>query len=272
MSALSGTSPPEPRLFLRTDGTVETYRAALPDGRDVVVKRLVPERAAADPVGARRFGREKRLAEVLRHPSLPCLIATGDGWMASERLEGCLLDSSRRGNLTVAGSVALLGALAGVLAHVHALGVVHRDIKPGHVMFRGKLPVLIDFGIAGLRCEDDPLAGSEFSGSPAWMAPEQIAGDPGGPEADTWALCALGLWLLTGVRPYFGPAQEVLARRRAGEQPRFEWERACEAAPRGLVELLRAGLGEAATRPTSAELSRLLAVRRSPVPEPDAVS
>lgn len=245
--------------------------AGLPDGREVVVKRLVPELAAADRLGARRFARETQLAAVLHHPSLPRLVAVGTGWMAIERLEAPLADPSRREQLAAQSAAALLHQLAETLAYVHAQGVIHRDIKPGHVMFRDDRPVLIDFGIAGLR-SDDALSGSELSGSPAWMAPEQIAGNPGGPEADVWALCALGLWLLTGVRPYSGAPQDVLARRLAGELPRFDWDRACRTAPRPLVELLRQGLGPAATRPTSAELARLLAVRRLPVPAPDAVS
>src|SRR5690606_31967477 len=126
------------------------------------------------------------------------------------------------------------------LAYLHARGIVHRDIKPAHVMFFGARPVLIDLGAAGLAGED-PLEGSEIVGSPAWMAPEQLSGAAPAPSADIWSLCAVMMWLLTGVRPFSGQADDVLRQRREGCEAAFgadEWRQPDEA----LARWLKAGL------------------------------
>ncbi len=250
-----GEGAPPVGEVLRGRGPALVYHSRIGEGTPVVVKRMVE---AQDSVARRRFERERRFAHLLPHPALPRLLAEGVDWIAFEALEDALPTPP----IAAAAVGALLCRLADALAYIHARGVVHRDVKPAHVLFRGETPVLIDFGIAGTPGDD--LQREELSGTPAWMAPEQLAGGPVGPEADLWSLTALGLFLLTGEKPYSGDAETVLRRRIAGEQPAFVIPDALEHDEPDLLHLLRAGLGEAAKRPSAADFVRLLAIRRSP--------
>ena len=255
--ATSGACAPAAVRLLRCSGAIGVYEAMLPDGDRCVVKRIDPEAAADDALSLRRFLREIHLAGVLRHPSLPRALAAGEDWIAFEFLDGSLADPAvarRHGDPDAART--LLHALAEVLAYVHARGIVHADIKPKNVMMRGPVPVLIDFGIAGLH-SDDPLAGTELVGTPAWMAPEQLAGATPGPEADIWSLSALGLWLLTGTSPYSGDSETILGKRRENAAPEFDLAAAPQCDP-ALLTMLGQGLGPPGSRPTSAGLARAL--------------
>ena len=243
---------PDVGAVLRGSGPVLVYRSVV--GEPIVVKRLT---GMDDVIARQRFERERRLARLLMHPSLPRLVAEGDDWIAFEALENRLDGPVAHSADTVR---AWLAPLADALAFIHARGIVHRDIKPAHVQFRYETPVLIDFGIAGTP--DDDLQQAEFSGTPAWMAPEQLFGEPVGPAADIWSFAALGLFLLTGEKPYAGDAETVLRLRLAGEAPGFAIPAALERDDPVLAGLLKAGLGPAAGRPAAAEFARFLTVRR----------
>lgn len=245
--------------MLRADGPVQVYRSKTDDGTPVVVKRLTGA-AIGDVAATRRFERERRFGHLLIHPSLPRLVAEGDGWIAFEALERGLSEpgiAERYGNPVAVRM--LLWHLADALAFVHARGIVHRDVKPAHVLFRDQTPVLVDFGVAGTPADD--LQCEELSGTPAWMAPEQLLGGPVGPGADLWSLAALGLYLLTGQRPYLGNADAVLHRRMAGEMPAFDISPTLASDDPVLIHLLRAGISGARDRPTLAHFIRTLAIR-----------
>ena len=152
----------------------------------------------------------------------------------------------------------LLSRLAGTLAYLHSRGVVHRDIKPAQVMFRGEQPVLIDFSVAGLVADD--RLGGEIVGSPAWMSPEQAMGAAPHPNADVWSLCALGAWLMGGRAPHEADADALLQARKRGSWPVFDFSR-CEADDPDLAKLLKKGLGAPETRPDSRQLQSLLQLR-----------
>jgi serine/threonine protein kinase len=149
----------------------------------------------------------------------------------------------------------LVAELAEALAYLHARGIVHRDVKPAHVMFRGEQPVLIDLGVAGLIA-DDPLDG-ELVGSPAWMAPEQILGAKPAPSADIWSLSAVGASLARGTPLFSGSADAVLEERRQAKGERFRLPEHLGDDPR-LLALLEAGLGPAEDRPSAAEMAQEL--------------
>lgn len=231
------------------------------DGGSVVVKQVSLERAAVDPIGLKRFEREIALATMTSHPGLARVVGHGSSWIAFERLEPPAADDLRRASLaTLAGIRALTGQLAEVLAYLHSRGIVHRDVKPGHVMFRGEQPVLIDLGIAGLVA-DDPLDGTELVGSPAWMAPEQIAGTKAAPSADIWSLCAVSAALARG-RPLFsGSADEVLELRRNSRADEVYLLAHMEDDTQ-LTAMLKAGLGPAETRPRAVDIAAALCQRR----------
>jgi serine/threonine protein kinase len=109
--------------------------------------------------------------------------------------------------------------LAEALAYAHAQGVVHRDVKPSNVLLCEDDRVLLaDFGIARLVGEAEHYTKSgETIGSPAYLAPEQVAAEPIGPEADVYSLGLVLLEALTGVRAYGGsPVEAAVARLHAG--------------------------------------------------------
>lgn len=237
-----------PTRTLRVGAATHVYEAIDTNGGQVVVKAARQD-ASQDTLGMSRFRREIALSNALRHPGLPEVIEHGDDWIAFEKLESSLSDDDAR---TAHSPLDVVLSLAETLAHLHARGVVHRDLKPAHVMFRGAVPVIIDLGVAGL-VSNDPLEGVELAGSPAWMSPEQTIGAPPAFGQDIWSLSLIGMWLLTGVRPYSGRADEVLHARRAGLMPHLDLEK-IRGTDQHLANLLQCGLEEAPRRPRAAQL------------------
>lgn len=227
--------------MLRDGHAFAVFEASYDDGQCVVVKQAKPD---LDAHGLARFRREISLSTLLDHPGLATTLAHGDSWIAFEQLGPSLAE---RGVLDQDAAKSIFRDLASALAYLHARGIVHRDIKPSHVLFRGDEPVLIDLGIAGL-VSDDPLTG-ELVGSPAWMAPEQVWGAAPSPAADIWSLSATIAFALTGERPFSGGADDVLAQRRQGLSPVWEFE--CSPA---LATLLNRGLGDPPERPKAADI------------------
>jgi serine/threonine-protein kinase len=259
MDTMDGDLIPYREMRILREGSVTTvFHAVDDDGADVIVKRLNHVKdATIDVLGIRRFEREIALSMTLDHPGLARVVSRGGHWIAFEYLEHPFANDERQKLLaTTAGIASLVGALGEILAYLHSRGIVHRDVKPAHVMFRGKQPVLIDLGVAGLM-GDDPLDGTERVGSPAWMAPEQIAGAKAEPSADIWSLCAVGAALVRG-RPLFsGSAEEVLNQRKNNVHELICLSEYLEDAP-VLKALLEAGLGDVATRRSAAEIAAAL--------------
>lgn len=188
-------------------GTVyRAWHAGL--ARPAAVKVL--QALAPDPDAAARFGREGQAIAQLRHPNILQVFDVGEDngipYLVVEYLPGgsladMLADPGRRPD--AAGAVELLRGLAAGLDHAHAQGVVHRDVKPANVMLGpGPTPVLADFGLAKLVESSTATASGATTGTPAYMAPEQITGGPIGPAADRYALAALAYEMLTGQVPF----------------------------------------------------------------------
>lgn len=181
------------------------HRAEHSDGRVALLKRL--DRAAPDPLTRLRFQREARLAQLLPHPGLAALLASGEDWLLFEWLAPSLVDR-RETFADWTTLVPLLAELTQTLTYLHGRGVVHQDLKPAHVLFRGSRAVLVDLGVAGLVA-GDPLDGREAVGAEAWASPEQWAGAAPRPAADIWSLGRLAGWCAG--TPGFAPASEALA-------------------------------------------------------------
>ncbi len=195
--------------------------------RDVALK--VPSTAAgADADLAERFLREARAAATLRHPHLCPVYDAGeepgpDGarrlYLTMAYLPGKSLRDAVTGPQPVRAAVRLVGRLADAMAHAHDRGVIHRDLKPANVMLdeRGR-PHVTDFGLA--RREAGTDAGVRMThdgaiiGTPAYMSPEQITGDPEavGPQTDVYALGVMLYELLTGRLPFDGSVTAVLGK------------------------------------------------------------
>jgi serine/threonine-protein kinase len=195
------------RVFLARDTSL---------GREVVVKVLAPE--LAQEFSVERFGREIALAAALQHAHIvPVLSAgvTAEGlpFYVMPFVEGASLRDRVTGGrgLPVADVLLVLGDVTRALVYAHGRGVVHRDIKPDNVMLSGGAALVTDFGIAkamgaarAADARDGLLTRMGTSiGSPAYMAPEQGAGDPATDHrADLYALGAMAYELLTGQPPF----------------------------------------------------------------------
>ena len=181
-------------------------------GRRVAVK-LVTASGGEDSA---RVGDEARLLARLSHPGLVPVYDAGTDeagrpWVVMELVEGeTLADVVRRGPVPSVRTADIGQVLALALAHVHAQGLVHRDVKPANVLIANDGRIrLTDFGIARLVDAARVTATGMAVGTASFLAPEQVTGAPVGPPADVYALGLVLLECLTGRREYPGNAVEV---------------------------------------------------------------
>ena len=204
-------------------------------GRSVVVKVLPPELAAG--VNRERFRREIHLAAQLQHPHIvPLLTAGEDGDLLYYTMpfvsgESLRVRLEERGQLPIKDVVRILTDIVDALAYAHAHGVVHRDIKPGNVLTQRSHALVTDFGVAKALSAALPAAGATTSGlaigTPAYMAPEQLAADPAADHrVDLYAVGLLAYELLTGEAPFAGPSPTAtMAAQLTRDPPPIETQR-----------------------------------------------
>jgi eukaryotic-like serine/threonine-protein kinase len=203
----------------------------------VALKTIRPD-IAADPSVVANFKREILLGKKVTHPNV-CrihdlgLTQSDSGhqmfFLTMEFLSGETLSSRiKRGPLTVAEALPLIGDLADGLAAAHDAGVIHRDFKSGNVMLvkspDRRRAVITDFGLAtALRTSgelSDLTKSGVIRGTPRYMAPEQIKGEEVTPAADIYALGVLMYEMLTGRCPFTGSSDISVALKHIGEQPK----------------------------------------------------
>ncbi|HUG26760.1 MAG TPA: protein kinase [Gemmatimonadales bacterium] len=181
--------------------------------RPCAIKVIRPERAAS-PDARTRFAREASAVSRIAHPNV-CQThdfgTTPDGlhYLVLEYLEGRALSALLAGGpLALPRALAITRQCAAGLQACHDAGLVHRDLKPDNVMVvrRGKdeVAVLMDFGIARSLSSPELTRDGLMVGTPEVMSPEQIAGDPVGPESDQYQLALLLVRMLTGKLPFPG--------------------------------------------------------------------
>jgi tetratricopeptide (TPR) repeat protein/tRNA A-37 threonylcarbamoyl transferase component Bud32 len=249
-------------------------------GRKVVVKVLSPELAAA--ISASRFEREIRVAASLQQANIVPLFAAGDvgglPYYTMPFIEGeSLRTRLANGPRPIAEAVSILRDVTRALAYAHEHGVVHRDIKPDNVLLSGHTAVVTDFGIAkaiaasrDARAGDAPAGDSgaltqlgTTVGTPAYMAPEQAAGDPDTDHrADLYAVGCMAYELLTGQPPFTGLAPHRLLVAHMAESPVPVLERRPDTPPELASLVMQCLAKEPDARPASATelLHRLDAV------------
>ncbi|HTK54593.1 MAG TPA: serine/threonine-protein kinase, partial [Gemmatimonadaceae bacterium] len=189
--------------------------------RDVALKVLLPE--VADSVGPDRFLREIRLAARLSHPHILPLFDSGEAngllFYVMPNVEGASLRErlDRDGRLPVDDALRLIRELADALDYAHRHDVVHRDMKPENVMLHEGHALVADFGIGKALSEADDRLFTQMGvsvGTPAYMSPEQAAGDAIDGRTDIYSLGCVLYELLTGEPPFTGAtAQAVIAKR-----------------------------------------------------------
>ena len=166
---------------------------------------------APDPDTTARFRHEAQAIAQLRHPNVLNVYDFGEyqgtPYMIVEYVPGgSLANKLSDGMLDQAAALRYLRGIAAGLDYAHEHGIVHRDVKPANVLLeKDNTPVLADFGLAKL------LQGSSLksmtgvtTGTPAYMAPEQVAGSRVGPAADRYSLATIAYEMLTGVIPFDG--------------------------------------------------------------------
>jgi serine/threonine-protein kinase len=210
------------RVFVATDTRL---------GRRVVVKVLSPDLVAS--VSAERFEREIRLAAQLQHPHIVPLLSAGDvdgiPYYTMPFVEGASLrERLATGPLAPTEAQSILRDVARALAYAHRQGIVHRDIKPENVLLAEGVAMVADFGVARALRAATTLAGDVLTqvgmqiGTPAYMAPEQAAGDPDVDfRADLYAFGVMAYELLAGQHPFAGKRNiHALVAAHLTEQPK----------------------------------------------------
>ena len=189
--------------------------------REVAVKVLHPHLARQQEARA-RLAREARAVARLQHPNILEVFdfadpSTEDAFLVTELVRGETLKSfAERERLFPPELAALvIQQLSRALGHAHEAGVIHRDLKPENVMVRddGVLK-LMDFGIARVLDPGERMTVTgALVGSPAYMAPEVIDGEPATAESDVFSLGTLLYWLWTGTLPFAAPSTPATLKR-----------------------------------------------------------
>jgi serine/threonine protein kinase len=191
-------------------GAMGSVYAARHEALDRTAAVKVMHSLSDDPAAAARFQREGQAIAHLRHPNILTVYDYGEyegtpymivEHVAGGSLAGRLKDKNR---LDLATAVGLLRGIAAGLDYAHQMGVVHRDVKPANVLMGpSDAPVIADFGLAKVQSQATMTASGVTTGTPAYMAPEQISeGAEIGAAADIYALATVAYEMLTGRRPY----------------------------------------------------------------------
>lgn len=213
---------------LGSGGMGRVYLGRSAGGRTVAVKIVHPHFALDEEFRA-RFRREveaaRRVGGAWTAPVLDADPEASVPWVATGYAAGPSLAAAvadANGPLP-AHSVRVLGAgLAEALAAVHALGLVHRDVKPSNVLLTLDGPLLIDFGIARATDGTASLTSTGVSvGSPGYMSPEQILGKGVTGAADVFSLGAVLVYAATGESPFPGDSSAALLYKVVHEEPRL---------------------------------------------------
>jgi eukaryotic-like serine/threonine-protein kinase len=194
--------------------------------RPVALKVLLPELAAT--LGPERFQREIRLAARLQHPHILTVHDSGEAagrlWFTMPFVEGeSLRDRLRRERqLPVDDALRIAREAAAALDYAHRHGVVHRDIKPENILLTADGDTLVaDFGIARALGGEDGLTQTGLAiGTPAYMSPEQAAGDTAlDARTDLYSLASVLYEMLAGEAPWTGPTAQSIMAKRLSEPP-----------------------------------------------------
>ncbi|MFG2040375.1 serine/threonine-protein kinase [Dactylosporangium sp. NPDC048998] len=173
---------------------------------EILRRRVAVKLLGADLPGEPRLRAEAQAAAVLSHPNVCAVYDYGvaeEPFVVMELLDGVSLGTQlQHGPLSWQRAVEVCAFVAAALSAAHARGLVHRDVKPANIMLTGSGVKVVDFGIAAfVGVPSDAPA----MGTPGYLAPERLAGEPGGPSADVYALGAVLFAALTGNQPQMPP-------------------------------------------------------------------
>ena len=195
------------------------YKAEDPNlDRVVALKTIILEKDAEGRAEYhKRFFLEAKAAGKLQHPNIVTVFDFGEvddvAYLAMELLEGTdLRKRVQQGPLPPAEAIEIGCQMAEALAYAHGRGIVHRDIKPANIMLpdRGAAKIM-DFGLARMRVADHKTSTGIVLGTPRYMSPEQISGQPVDQRSDIFSL-GIVLWeILTGRRLFSGSEMQQVS-------------------------------------------------------------
>ena len=202
------------------------YRAQhLHLGRTVALKLLNPELAASEEF-RERFVREARAAAALEHPNIVPVYDAGEVegrlYLAMKFIEGTDLAQllEQEGRLGPDRAMPMLEQLASALDAAHANGLIHRDVKPANALLEGDRLYLTDFGLTRRVDSTRPLtATGRAVGTAAYLAPEQIRGEPLDRRVDVYALGCVMYQTLAGEPPYLRDTDMLIMWAHVGAEP-----------------------------------------------------
>ena len=266
--------------FLARGGMGELYEAEDHELHERVALKVILSTTGQDERSVTMFKREVHLARQVTHPNVcrifdvyrhrpPAGAGTTEGapdivFLAMELLHGeTLADRLRRmGRLSPADALVLARQMGSALTAAHRAGVVHRDFKTENVMLvepatpgEDVRAVVTDFGLAKRSAHDDRSSVSlrldddgEISGTPAYMAPEQVEGGPATPATDQYALGVVLYEMVSGTRPFLGETAIKIAVKRLQEPPPSPRTHVPDLPPRWEATILRCLAREASDR------------------------
>ena len=206
-----------------TQGSV--YRAFDPENQRLVAIKILHASLTGDVTYVERFHREASLAASVDHPNVVKIFEVGrDGdqhFLALEFLPENLNTLIESGALPIRGAAELAAGIADGLGAVHALGIVHRDVKPQNVLFNADgTPKVTDFGIARAESLSTMTATGMIMGTPHYMAPEQAEGHRVDARTDVYALGCVLYQMLSGEVPFSGDTPFSVLRKHLEQEPR----------------------------------------------------
>ena len=185
---------------------------------------------ASDETARKRFWREARAAASVNHPNVCQIYEIGEDrgelFIAMELLEGeALSERLKQGAMTVSQAMPIVLEILAALSALHARGIVHRDLKPSNVFLTPHVVKLLDFGLARPEPEETMSPDSDLTrpgfvmGTPRYMAPEQIMGEPVDARGDLFATGAILFEMLAGRPAFTGKTVAEVLHATLSEQP-----------------------------------------------------
>ncbi len=190
-------------------------------GRTVAIKTVLLTGSDEDLI--RRFRREAQAAGVLNHPNIVTIYDAGEDqgvfYIAMEYVEGEPLDKIISGGPLAFDMITrIIEEVGSALDLAHAKEIIHRDIKPANIMIAGGRAKVMDFGVAKLASSTATATGTVI-GTPSYMSPEVVKGQPIDGRADIFSLGVVLYEMITGKRPFVGDSIPSVIYKIVGEQP-----------------------------------------------------